>query len=456
MFLQSDTCLEISSSFPGLIQQHKLFHRRKVNRSFNSQTSPKVGWSDLRSYGTTNASVSKYKKINVSTKPQVPLVDKWKLCADNNPTQSQTVKCASKKKSVSPSPTVSNLHESQPLTYATSHASCQNVPDSRSSRMYLNPHFFKANNCLQTDISAKYVASESDVSKLKHSVHINPKVLAAQVMKLAAQSEPTQTHALVNRCTANNKHETGLPTCELLSQPSNSNFVTKKYVFRSKTKLVKQNAVISSTVANPVTMSHFVPEKKLSPLIKSSLSGPLMSVSRTKLVRAKSRRSCESFQGLSNNSPSVISPYTFHTTPKAVGRLSLLSCSRNRTVAVKAAKAVCSKYKLTRSNITKTPVTRSRYSYTANKITPRQESRYKIDRRLNKTVKRLKKVKKYSLQYEMPKCGGPNQHITSPKLFNKYEKVQYPFTSLKFGNKTWNNSLRPRKVMVVDKKLRRM
>lgn len=462
MFLQYDMCLKMSASFPGLIQQHKRFHGRKDTRSFDSRTSSKVGWSNLRSHGTVNASISKYKKINVSTKPQVPLVDTKRLYADNKPPQSRTMKSAIKKNSVSPSPTISNFHESLPLTYGMSCAPCQNVPDSRSSRMYLNPHFLKAGSCLQTDVTAKYVASESaEVSKLKHSVHLNPKVLAAQVMKLTTLSKPTQTHVVANRCTVNNKHEARLPTCELLSQPSGSNFATMKYVFHSKRKLVKQNAVVqltstSNMVTNPGTTSQFVPERKFSPLIKSSVSGPLMSVSRTKLVRAKSRRSSQSFQGLANNRLSVAVPDTFLTTPKAVGRRSLSSCSRNRRVAVKAAKAVCSKYKVTRSNMAKTPVTKSQYSYTTNKITPRDGSRYKIDRRLHKTVKRLKKVKKYSLQYEMPKRGGPNQRFINSKLFNKCEKMQYPFMSWKFGNKIWNNSLRPRRVMVIDKKLRRM
>jgi hypothetical protein len=455
-------CLEMSASFPGLIEQHKHFHGRKGTRLFDPETSLKVGWPNLRCHGAVNASVSKYKKINVNTKPQFPLVDTWKSYADNKSCQSRTVKCAYKKNYVSSNPTILSSHESQLLTYAAQRASCQNVPDSRSRRMYLNPHFFKVNSCLQTDVTAKYVTSESaEISKLKHSVHINPKILAAQVMKLTTQSKRAQPHAVANSCAVNNKHERQLPACELLSQPSGSNSASVKYIFRSKTELVKQCSVVQQTstsnmVRKPGTASQFVPERKLSPVIKNSQSGPLMSVSRTKLVRAKSRRSSQSFQGLANNGLPVSVPGTFPTVPKAVGRLSLLSCSKNRTVAVKAAKAVCSKYKLTRSNMVKTPLTKSRYSYTANKITLCQESRYKIDRRLHRSVKRLKKVKKYSLQYEMPEQGEPNQRIINLKLFNKYKKVQAPFTSLKFGNKTWNNSLCPRRVMVIDKKLRRM
>jgi hypothetical protein len=438
----------MSAPLPGLIQQHKLYDGRKGTTSCESQTSAK-SWSNLRSHSTVNASVSKYKKINVNTKFQVPLADTMKSYSHKLP-QSGTVNCAS-------SPAISSLHESQPLTYGASYAPCQDVPDSRSSRLYLNPHFLKGNSCLQSDITAE----STEVPQLKQCVHINPKVLASQVMKLTTLSEPSQTHVVANTYAGSNKHKTQLGSCEMVSQPPSSNSATMKYIFHSKTKLVKQNVLVqqtstNNTVRNPGTTLQFMPEK-ISPLIKSSLSGPVMSVSRTRLVRAKPRSSSQSFQ-CSANRPPISAQDTFPTRPKAAERLSgdRRNSFKSSKVAVKAANAVCSKHKLSRSNIAKTPVTKSLYSYSANKTTPRQESRYKIDRRRNRSLKRLKKVKKYSLQYGVPKQGGANQRTLNPKLFSKYEKVQYPFMSLKFGNETWNNSLHPRRVIVTNKKLRRM
>jgi hypothetical protein len=451
----------MAASFPGLIQQRKHFYGRKGTTSFDSQIPGKVGWSNFRSVATTSGTVSKYKKINVNTQPQVPLMDTRGLCAGSKPPQSTTVTLVSRKNSVSLTPAISDIQKSHPLPYTVPRGLCQNVPDFRSGRMYLNPHFFKANSSLQTGVTAENTAPENaDGSTLKHSVHINPKVLAAQVMKLTTHSQPTQAHVVASQSAASNKHETKLRTCEVSAEPIVNNFTTMKHVLHSETKPVKQNVIVQQTSAhnmmrNAGAVSQFVQKRKLSPLIKSSVSGPLMSISRTKLVRAKSRRFSQDLQGLPNNRQSFSVPNTLSTRLKVIGKQSLL-CSRVRRNSIKssvlAVKAACSKFKLTRSNIVKTPVMKSQYNYATNEATSNQESRYKIDRRLYKTSKRLKKVKKYSVQYEMPKQS--DQHTKNPKPF-KYKKVQYS-TSLKLGNKMWNNSLHPRRVTIINKKLRKM
>jgi hypothetical protein len=311
--------------------------------------------------------------------------------------------------------------------------------------MYLNPHFLKADSSLDSSEAAKDISSESkDISKWKHSVHINPKVLAEQVMKATTQSQGTH-----------------LQTQELHPEPSGTNFPTTKYTFHSTTKLVKQNAIVqrtatSNVVRNSGTTSQSVP-KKLSPLNKSSLPGSMMSVSRTKLVRAKSRGSSQGLQVLENNRQSVPVPSGFATRHKVVRRRSALSWSRSRRNSVRssevAVKAECSKYKLTSCSMPKIPITKSRYSYAANKVALGAESKYKIDRRLHRSPKTFRK---HSIWYEVPKRGRSNQRIINSKVGCKYRNGQYPFSSLKFANKTWSNSLRPQKLMVVNKKLRKM
>jgi hypothetical protein len=432
----------------GLIEQRKRRHEEKGTTSFDSPTPARIECSSRRSCGSVNAAFSEYKKINVGTKRKDPFVDRRRLYIENEHYQSRKTTLVNRGNSVSLTPTVSGLHESQSQTFAASSYPCRNVSDFKSGRMYLNPHFLKANSSLVSSVVAEDITSESkDISKVKHSVHINPKVLAEQVMNATTQSQGTQ-----------------LQTREMHSEPSGANFPTMKYTFHSTTKLVKQNAIphhttTSNTVRNSGITSQFVP-KKLSSPNKSSLLGPLMSISRTKLVCAKSRGSGQGLQGLQNNRPSVAVPSVFATRHKVVRRQSTLSWSRSRRnsvrsseVAVKAAKAVCTKYKLTRSSMAKSPITKSRYTYTANKITSGEESKYKIDRRLHKSPKTFKKC---FLQHEMAKRGRSNQRIMNSKVGCKYRNGQYPFRSLKFANKTWSNSLRPQKLMVVNKKLRKM
>jgi hypothetical protein len=455
--------LKMVATFSGLIQQHKHFNGRKGITSFATQAPTAGNWISLRTHGSVNASVSKYKKVNMSTRRQIPLVGARRMCVANRPPQSNRNDVGSI------TPAISSLQENQSLIYGTPSDQCQNVFDPRSSRMYLNPHFFKANSSLQTNATAKHITTESEmVSMLKHSVHINPKVLAEQVMKLTTKSEPTQVGVVTNSCAVSKKEGAQLQTCEILLEPSGTNSVTSRYAFHSKTKLVKHNAVVHQTstgsiLRNSGTSSQSVPKRKLSPLIKSSIPGPWLSISRTKMVRAKPEASRPCLQGLASNRPFVSVPNDFSTSLKASRRLSVSSCSkirrnsfRSSTLAVKAAKAVCSKYKLTKSTVTKTPVTKCIYTNAINKAISSQVSRYKIDRRLYKTPKRVKNVKKYSLQYQTPKRGKRNQQNINPKVFNKPKNVQYSIRGFKFGNKTWNKSLCPRKVLVMESKLRRM
>jgi hypothetical protein len=333
---------------------------------------------------SVNAAYSEYKKMNVRRKHQDPLVDRRRLYKEHGHSQSRKTALVSRRKSVALSPTVSDLHESQRQTFAASSYPYWNVSDFGSGRMYLNPHFLKASTSLESRVAAEDITSErKDVSKLKHSVHINPKVLGEQVLKATAQSQGTQ-----------------LQTQELQSGPSGTNSPTSKYTFHSATKLVKQDAVTYHT-----TTSNMV---------------------RHKVVRRRSTLSWSRFRR---------------------------SSVKSSEVSVRAAKAVCSKHKMTSSNMAKSPITISRYSYVANKITSGEESKYKIDRRLHRTPKTFKK---YSLQYEMPKQGKSNQRIMNSKVGSKCRNGQYPVTSLKFGNETWSNSLRPQTLMVVNKKLRKM
>ncbi|PNF17491.1 hypothetical protein B7P43_G17634 [Cryptotermes secundus] len=431
-----------------LIERRKRRHEGKGTTSFDSQTATKIECSNRRSRGSGNAAFSKYRKINVNTRDQDPLVDRRSLCTENERSLSRKTTLVSRGNSVLYTPRVSGIHESQSQNFAASSYPCQNVSDFKSGRMYLNPHFLKENSRSESSVVAEYIASGSkDISKLKHSVHINPKVLAEQSMKATTQSQGTQPH-----------------TSELPLEPSGINFPTTKYVHHSRTKLVKQNAVpshptTSNMVRNSGTTSQPV-SKKLSPVNKSSPLGPLMFISRTKLVCAKSRGSNQGLQGLENNRPSVPVPSAFTTRHKVVRRQSTLSWSRSRRnsarsseVAVKAAKAVCSEHKVARSSATKSPITKSRYTYVANKVASGEESKYKIDRRLHKSPKTLKT---YSLQYEMLKRGRSNQRNMNSKVGCKYRNGQYPFRSLKFANKTWSNSTRLQKLMVVNKKLRKI
>jgi hypothetical protein len=448
----------MTAAFPGLIQQHKRFNGRKGITSFVTQPPAAADWCNLRSHGSVTASVSKYKKVNVSTRRQSPLVGTRRMCVDNRPPQSNREDAGSLLQAVS------SLQENQSLTYSTLSDQSQNVLDSRSSRMYLNPHFSKANSSLLTNAMAKHIHSQNAIGcTLKHSVHINPKVLAEQVMKLTTESQATQVGVVANRCAVSKKTGAQLQTSELLLEPSDANPVTTRYAFHSKTKLVKHNAVVHQTrtgniLRNSGTGSQSVPKKKLSPLVKSSQPGPLMSISRTKMVRAKPEASRVCLQDFASNKSSVSVPNDFPTLLKTSRRRSVSSCSRIRrnsfkssTLAVRAAKAVCSKYKLTKSSVAKTPVTKSVYNHATNKAV----SRYKIDRRFYKTPKRLKNVKKYFLYYRTPKRRS-NQQSINPKLVRKHRDVQYFFMGLKFGNKTWNKSLHPRKVLTMEDKFRRM
>jgi hypothetical protein len=375
-------------------------------------------------------------------------MDTSRSYTENEHSQSIKTTSVSRSNSVSLTPTVSGLHESQAQTCASSSYPCRNVSDFRSGRMYLNPRFLKADSSLESSVAAEDSSAQSkDISKLKHSVHINPKVLAEQVMKVTTQSQGTH-----------------LQTQELHPERSGTNFPTTKYTFHSTTKLVKQNAIVqhtstSNVVRNSGTTSQSVP-KKISPLNKSSLPGSMISISRTKLVCAKSRGSSQGLQVLENNRQSVLVPSVFATRHKVVRRRSALSWSRFRRNSVrssegtvKAVKAACSKYKLTSYSMPKTPITKSRYSYAANKVASGEESKYKIDRRLHKSPKTFRK---YSVIYEVPKQGRSNQRIINSKVGCKYRNGQYPFRSLKFANKTWSNSLRPQKLMVINKKWRKM
>jgi len=450
-------------TFPGLIQQHKLFNGKKGITSFATQAPSAANWMNLRTGGSVNASVSKYKKVNVNPRPQIPLVGQRRMCVDNRPLQSN------RKDAGLLTPAISRLSENHSLTYGIPSDQCQNVFDSRSSRMYLNPHFFKASCSMQTNASAKHITSESEmICASKHSVHINPKVLAGQVMKLITKSQPAQVSVVANRCAVSKKHGVQLQTCELPSEPSGTNSVTSRYAFHSKTKLVKHNTLVHQTgtgniLRNSGTSSQSVPKRKLSPVIKSSLPGPLLSISRTKMVRAKPEAARPRMQGLASNRPSVSVPNDFSTPLKTSKSRSLSSGSRIRlnsfkssTLAVKAAKAVCSKYKSTRFSVANTPMTKSVYNYATNKATSSQVSRYKIDRRVYKTPKRVKNVKKYSLQYRTPKRGKLNQQNINHRRFGRHKNVHYSFLRFKFGNKTWNKSLCPRKVLIMDDKLRRV
>ena len=456
-------CLKMVVTFPGLIQQHKRFNGRKGITSLATQVSAAANWVNPRTGGSVNASVSKYKKINVSTRPQIPLVRQRRMCVDNRPPQSN------RKDAGLPTPAISSLTENHSLTYGTSNDQCQSVFDSRSSRMYLNPHFLKASYSGQTNASVKHITSANEiVYASKRSVHINPEVLARQVMKLTTKSQPAQVSMVANRCAASKKQGLQFQTCELPSELSCTNSVTSRYAFHSKTKLVKHNALVHQTgtgniVRNSGTSSQSVPKRKLSPVIKSSLPGPLLSISRTKMVRAKPEAARPCMQGLASNRPPVSVPNDFSTTLKTSKSRSLSSGSKIRlnsfkssTLAVKAAKAVCSKYKSTRFSVANTPMTKYVYNYATNKATSSQVSRNKIDRRLYKTPKRVKNVKKYSLQYRTPKRGKDNQQSINHRLFSRHKNVQYSFLSFKFGNKIWNKSLCPRKVLIMDNKLRRV
>lgn len=456
-------CLKMVDTFPGLIQQHKHFNGRKGITSFGTQAPAAANWVNLRTGGSVNASVSKYKKVNVSTRPHIPLVGQRRMCVDNRLPQSN------RKDAGILTPAISSLPENHSLTYGTPSDQCQNVLDSRSSRMYLNPHFFKASCSVQTNASVKHITSESEiVCASKHSVHINPKVLAGQVMNLTTKSQPVQVSEVANRCAVSKKHGVQFQTCKLPSEPSDTNSVTSRYTFHSKTKLVKHNALVhqsgtGNVLRNSGTSSQSVPKRKLSPVIKSSLPGPLLSISRTKMVRAKPQAVRPCMQGLASNRPSVSVPNDFSTYLKTSKSRFLSSGSKVRlnsfkssTLAVKAAKAVCSKYKSTRFSVTNTPVTKYVCNYATNKATTSQVSRYKIDRRLCKTPKRVKNVKKYSLQYRTPKRGKHNQQSINHRQFTRQKSVQYSFLGFKFGNKTWNKSLCPRKVLIMDNKLRRV
>lgn len=456
-------CLKMVVTFPGLIQQHKLLNGKKNITSFATQAPAAANWVNPRTGGLVNASVSKYKKVNVSTRFQIPLVWPRRMCVDNRPPQSNGQDAGLL------TPAISSLPENHSLTYGTPNDQCHNVLDSRSSRMYLNPHFSKPSCSVQTNTSAKHITSESEiVCASKHSVHINPKVLAGQVMKLTTHFQPVQVSVVANRCAVSKKHGVQFQTCELPSKPSGTNSVTSRYTFHSKTKLVKHNALVHHTgtgniLRNSGTSSQSIPKRKLSPVIKSSLPGPLLSISRTKMVRAKPEAVRSYMQSLAGNRPSVSVPSDFSTHLKTPKSRSLSSGSKIRlnsfkssTLAVKAAKAVCSKYKSTRFSVVNTPMTKYVYNYATNKATSSQVSRYKIDRRLYKTPKRVKNVKKYSLQYRTPKRGKHIQQSMNHRLFSRHKNVQYSILTFKFGNKTWNRSLCPRKVLIMDNKWRRV
>jgi hypothetical protein len=318
--------------------------------------------------------------------------------------------------------------------------------------MYLNPNFLKGNSSLESSIAVEDISSEStDIPKLKHSVHINPKVLAEKAMKLTVHSQGTKPE-----------------TWDMHSEPSGSIYPTPQYVSHSARELVKQNAIVQCTATSNMVSSSgtTVPcvARKLSLVSdESCLPGPLMSISRTKLVRAKPRGSSQHLHCVENNRPSVSPSGVSATRHKLMRRQSVSSWSRFRRnsarfseVTAKAAKSVCSKYRLTRYSVTKTPATESQYSYASNKIAAGEESKYKIDRRLQNSPNTLKKVKKYSLRYEMPKRSRSNQRIMNSKVNYKYKNGQCPFSSLKFANRTWSNSMCSRKLMVVNKKLRKM
>ncbi|PSN31596.1 hypothetical protein C0J52_22466 [Blattella germanica] len=159
---------------------------------------------------------------------------------------------------------------------------------------------------------------------------------------------------------------------------------------------------------------------------KQSISPTLVSISRTTMIRSPMKIRSSSSSSVTKEKDSgklTVSPSTYPRTRK--------SSASTSNVTVKVAKAICSKYKF-------------------NKTSPRyptvRNSRYKIDRRREKI--RLKKVNKYSVRYS-------TQKNESQKPFNKFRRPTYS-TSYKFGNLTWSKSFRPKKVMVMDKKLMRI
>ena len=151
----------------------------------------------------------------------------------------------------------------------------------------------------------------------------------------------------------------------------------------------------------------------------------LVSVTRTKLIRnhVKPRRTKSTDSIVAKQRAiSKSSVYPAMSTPR-LRRSSL----KTPKMTVKAAKSVCSKYKIIRSL-----GLRGSQSSPSNKATATQQTRYKIDRRLHKT----------------PKCMKISRY--------NFEKPKLSYSQLKFTNRTWRNSLSPRKVIITDQKLMRM
>jgi hypothetical protein len=361
------------------------------------------------------------------------------MYAGNEHSQSRKTTSVRAGNSVSLTPAVSEFHESDYQTFTAVCNPCGNVSDIKSGRVYLNPNFLKADSSLESSIAAE------NFPKLKHSVHINPKVLAEQAVKLNTHSQGMQPMIW-----------------DLHSELSGTKFSKTTCTSHSTTELAKQNAVVqcaatSNIVSNSGTAPLCTP-RTVSPLLESSLPGPLMSISRTKLVRAS-----QNLQDVENSWPSIPPSDVFATRHKVVRRRSVLSWSRVRRnsagssdVTAKAAKSLCSKYKLTRSSIAKTPATKSQYSYAINNISSGEDLKYKIDRRLHKSPKTSKKVKKYSPRYEMQKRGTSSQRIVNTKVSYRYKSGQCSSSVFKYTNKTWINSMCPWKLIVANKKLRKM
>lgn len=440
-----------------------------------------------------------------------------------------------------------------------------------SGKMYINPKFLQNN--FHTSVHSNSIQSMNLVT-VKPSVHVNPK-LYAQIMKTNSLKETSSCgHMAVDE----NLTDRQIHNEDLLKHfkvDGNSIVNSSKYLYCSKTKLIKQNTQHIGTNAKKQSESSIklVP-KKSSPVC--SPTGPLMTLSKTKLVRApiKSRRnSCQSSKNLLNNLSSTKKPLklnvgrrpslnsvmfrvsntklvrvplkqrknnvqeilhnsndTSHTSSSmplislsktklvrspvkqrksslsnklskrtlqsssrtkfaskqfeprsviSVSRTKLIrspvkprrtsnsenSMARQResskscvytamipsrvrrssvktpNVVIKAAKAVRSKYKIIRS-----PLLRNSLSYSTNRSLVTRQTRYKIDRRLHKTLKTSKCFKKYSLQFDDKE---KSKH-------HSYKKPKYLLSPLKFWNRTWRKTLCPRKIMVTDKKLMRI
>ncbi|GLG98723.1 Zinc finger CCCH domain-containing protein 7 [Gryllus bimaculatus] len=379
----------------------------KVNRT-QSQSTPKI----CVEPPATIVKIEPKVQVQMSTAPrnlQVIHVDKVKHKEHSLP---ETLKVAGNVKSVHINPNFfTNVKSNQ-----------REIGSLRCKSVHINPRLLDkvANN------------ATTDYKKILRKC---PEIMTNEHLESTSQSEREQCVPLIEPSISKLQPTEVTPKVSSekvtnISVPIRTPTSRKKYVYRSKTKLVK--ALVNSTVTCKPSRKAVTPTniQGVTKTIKTPHGGTLLAVSRTKLVRlpGKTRRSSSSKSDTTSTSQTVT---------KSRYRLRRMSASSQSSPLIRTARKVCSKYKST-AIMTVLGV----------------NSKYHLDRRTAKTIRKGKPSSGRS-QYKVD-----HRTSTPPKLSRVHSHLLLsPLRKSPFCNRTWTCAGTPRatqKVAISHKKLSRI